>query len=98
MPANRSLCRRTVSSWCSPVRCRAARRHKGHSARDGGPTGVTISAGGVGAMSNIAGRFYSDPLMGSAYEVRRHWGWFMGLGIAMVILGIIALGDTVLVT
>jgi uncharacterized membrane protein HdeD (DUF308 family) len=31
-------------------------------------------------------------------ELRRHSGWFIGLGIALIILGVIALGDSILVT
>jgi uncharacterized membrane protein HdeD (DUF308 family) len=29
---------------------------------------------------------------------RERWGWFLGLGIALIVLGVLALGDTILVT
>src|SRR5262245_60877541 len=31
-------------------------------------------------------------------ELKRNWGWFLGVGIALVVLGVIALGASVLVT
>jgi uncharacterized membrane protein HdeD (DUF308 family) len=32
------------------------------------------------------------------HELRRHWGWYLALGIALIILGIIALGNSLLAT
>lgn len=43
---------------------------------------ATVMSGMSGAFENVSGR----------------WGWFLGLGIALVILGFVAFGDTVLVT
>ena len=31
-------------------------------------------------------------------ELKRNWGWFLGLGIALIVLGTIALGSSVLTT
>jgi hypothetical protein len=32
------------------------------------------------------------------HELRRHWGWYLALGILLIILGIIALGNALLAT
>ena len=37
-------------------------------------------------------------LLGGMNEMRRHWAWYLGLGIALVALGTLALGATVFVT
>jgi uncharacterized membrane protein HdeD (DUF308 family) len=38
-------------------------------------------------------------VMSRAFEhISGRWGWFLGLGIALVVLGFVALGDTVMVT
>ena len=34
---------------------------------------------------------YPNPLLEGLNEVRRNWGWFLVLGIALLILGIVAL-------
>ena len=31
-------------------------------------------------------------------EIHKHWGWFLGLGLLLIILGIIAIGTSVVVT
>src|SRR5215813_14560716 len=33
-----------------------------------------------------------------ADEIRRSWGWFLGLGIVLIILGVIAIGSAILMT
>lgn len=37
-------------------------------------------------------------LTASASELRRRWGWFLALGIAMAVVGLLALGASVFVT
>ncbi len=40
-----------------------------------------------------------NPSSGLGYShVRAKWGWFVALGVALILLGILALGDTVAVT
>src|SRR6516225_5803876 len=36
--------------------------------------------------------------MGIFERARERWGWILALGIAMIVLGFVALGDTALVT
>lgn len=37
-------------------------------------------------------------LLGGLEEMRRHWAWYLGLGIALVVLGTLAIGGAVFVT
>jgi uncharacterized membrane protein HdeD (DUF308 family) len=37
-------------------------------------------------------------ISGAFEQISGRWGWFLGLGIALVVLGFVALGDTVMVT
>jgi uncharacterized membrane protein HdeD (DUF308 family) len=43
--------------------------------------------------TNLAGLH----LIGLA-ELKRNWGWFLGLGVCLIVLGVIALGSSVLAT
>ena len=40
----------------------------------------------------------THPLLAGLEEVRRNWGWFLALGIALIVLGVLALGAPWLVT
>ena len=40
----------------------------------------------------------SDAIRGSIGELRSKWGWFVGLGIVMLIVGVIALGNLLAAT
>jgi uncharacterized membrane protein HdeD (DUF308 family) len=41
----------------------------------------------------------SEPVTADSLErIRERWGWFLVLGIAVIVLGVVALGDTIMVT
>jgi uncharacterized membrane protein HdeD (DUF308 family) len=41
----------------------------------------------------------SEPVTTDPFErIRERWGWFLVLGIAVIVLGVVALGDTIMVT
>ncbi len=46
----------------------------------------------------LADRPLAAPFAAGLQELRRHWGWFLVLGLALIVLGVLALGASVFTT
>jgi uncharacterized membrane protein HdeD (DUF308 family) len=49
-------------------------------------------------MATRAVRPYPGPLLAGIEEIRSHWGWLLALGLALIVLGMVAIASNVLAT
>ena len=49
-------------------------------------------------MTEKAGSLIFDPQLTDVREFRHNWGWFLGLGVILIVAGTIALGSSVMAT